>query len=216
MKADENLMRVRLLITDAVQENLGLTADQKGKIRDFVKVSGERSRDFAAKWPDFSVSGAPVEMSEARTREFRAWLHDWQSKEKELRAKVVGMLTPSQSERLEQIQLRYAIAAALARPNLIKALDISQEQLAKLRPLSHRIVERQLAKLHDLDGLPPKQRRKKLIELSKQWDKAQEEANKLALEVLTPEQRAKLEKLVGKEIEVTWDYDALVPDDGVL
>ena len=39
------------------------------------------------------------------------------------------------------------------------------------------------------------------------------EANKLALEILTPEQRAKLEKSVGKEIEVTWDYDVLIPED---
>jgi hypothetical protein len=31
-----------------------------------------------------------------------------------------------------------------------------------------------------------------------------------------PVQRAKLEKFVGKEIDVTWDYDALVPDSGVL
>jgi hypothetical protein len=128
----------------------------------------------------------------------------------------VAILTPSQSERLKQIQLQRAIAAALAQPELIKALDISEEQLAKIRPLSERIGEKRLAELHDLDGLTPKERRKKSIELSKEWDKAQAEANKLALDVLTPEQRAKLEKFVGKEIDVTWDYDALVPDDGVL
>ncbi|MGA2067600.1 MAG: hypothetical protein ABSG86_21720 [Thermoguttaceae bacterium] len=217
LKVDENFIRVRLLMAGAVQEDLGLTADQMGKIMDFVKVSHEAWREFAAKWPDFlAPSGVTSGMSEARSQEFQAWLKDWQSKQKELRAKVVGMLTPSQSERLKQIQLQQGIAAALARPKLIKALDISEEQVARIRPLSDPIGEKRLAELHDLDGLSPKERRKKLIELSKEWDKAQAETNKLALDVLTPEQRAKLEKFVGKEIEVTWDYDALVPDDAVL
>ncbi len=217
MKADENLIRVRLLMADAVQKDLGLTADQTEKIGEFVKASREKSREFVAKWPDFfPSSGAISETSEARAREFRLWLRDWQSKQKELRTKVVAILTPSQGERLKQIQLQRAIAAALAQPELIKALDISEEQLAKIRPLSDRIGEKRLAELRDLHGLPPKERRKKSIELSKEWDKAQAEANKLALGVLTPVQRAKLEKFVGKEIDVTWDYDALVPDSGVL
>lgn len=214
MKADDNSIRVRLLVADAVQKDLGLTPDQAGKIMDSVRVSAERSREFVAKWPEFSVPGVPVMTSEARAQEFHAWLKDWQSKQKELRAKVVGMLTPSQSERLKQIQLQQTLAAALAKPEFIKALGISEEQLANIRGLSDRIAEQRLAELNDLDGLPPKERHKKSIEQSKRWDKAQAEVNKLAAAVLTPEQRAKLEKYVGKEIEVTWDYDALLPDDG--
>jgi hypothetical protein len=124
------------------------------------------------------------------------------------------MLTRSQRERLEQIQLQHRIAAALAESELIKALDISEEQLARIRPLSDRVVEKRLAELDNLLGLPPKERRKKFIEVSRKWDKAQAEANKLAIDVLTPEQRAKLETLVGRKVEVTWDYEALVPDYG--
>jgi hypothetical protein len=116
------------------------------------------------------------------------------------------MLTPSQSERLKQIQLQDAIAAALAQPELIKALDISEEQLARIRPLSDRIGEKILPKLHDLDGLTPKERRKKSIELAKERDRAEAEANRLALDVLTPKQRAKLEELVGNEVHPTKAY----------
>jgi hypothetical protein len=36
------------------------------------------------------------------------------------------------------------------------------------------------------------------------------------LDVLTPQQRAKLEKLQGKKIALTWNYDALVPEDADL
>ena len=201
---------------DAVQKDLGLTADQTAEIIEFVKVARERSREFVAKWPDLSDSrSVPVVMSEARTRELQAWIEAWQSKQKEWRAKVVGMLTPSQSERLKQIQLQHALAGRPRPPDLIKALDISAEQLARIRPLSDRVDERQLAALHDLDGLTREERRKKAIELSTELDKAQAEANMLATGVLTPEQRVKLEKFTGKEIEVTWDYDALVPDDGM-
>ena len=128
-----------------------------------------------------------------------------------LMARVIGMLTPSQSERLKQIQLQQAIASTLVKPEFVKALNISKEQLERIRPLSDRIGEKQSAKLHELDGLTREERRKKFMELTKEQDKAQAEANKLALDVLTPEQRAKLEEFTGQEIEVTWDYDALAP-----
>jgi hypothetical protein len=216
-KADDDEIRVRLLTAAVVQKDLGLTADQIGKIRDFVDGSKRQWREFIAKWPDFlppsGAIGTHLKASEARSREFRAAYEDFNSKTTELRAKVVGLLTPSQSERLKQIQLQQAIAAALARPEIIQALDISEAQLAKIGPLCDRMVEKRLAEFPNVGGLSPKERRHKIIEYSKASDKAQAEANKFALDVLTPEQRAKLEKLVGKEIDVTWGYDALIPED---
>jgi len=214
--ADENLFRVRLLMADAVQKDLGLTTDQVKKIMDYAEFSREQSREWVAKWPDFPISNVPARTTEAGALEFQAWIKDWQSKQKELRAKVVGMLTPSQSERLEQIRLQQRISVALTQPELIEALTVSETQLARIRPLSNGIGEKRLAESRGLFSLPPQERRDKLIELRKKWDKAEAEANKLAIDVLTPEQQAKLEKLVGKHVEVTWDYDDLVPSDGVV
>ena len=74
-------------------------------------------------------------------RKLRALNDDYKQEGKELRAKVLAMLTPSQMERLKQIQLQSAIPAALARPEVIKALDISEEQLAKIRAISDRTIE---------------------------------------------------------------------------
>jgi Spy/CpxP family protein refolding chaperone len=214
IKADENLIPVKLLMADAVQKDLDLSADQMGKIRDFIEVSRQRSREFVANFPDFlpSSGAVSVETSEVREAECRAWLRDWQTTQRELRAKVVGMLTPSQRKRLQQVQLQQAIAAALARPEIIEALSISEEQLARIRPLCD-FTEKRFAELQGLGGQNRKDLRKRSIELSKELEKAQAEANQLALDVLTPEQRAKLEKFVGKKIEVTWDYEALVPED---
>ena len=187
-KADEGLIRVRLLMADSVQKDLTLTADQVGKVVDFVKFSSERSRELAGKWPEFS-SEVPVDMSEARSRELLAWVEDSQRRQKELMAQVLGMLAPSQRDRLGQIQLQQTMTTALVQPEFIKALDISEEQLAKIRPLSDRIGEKQSADLHELERLSSEERLK-MIELTKKRDKARAEANKLALDVLTPEQRS--------------------------
>ena len=135
------------------------------------------------------------------------------SKDKELQTKALAMLTPRQSERLKQIQLQTAIPAALARPEIVKALDISKEQCEKIRALRDRTDEKWLAESPDLRDLSPKERRQKMIEFMKKSDKAQAEAKKPILDILTPEQRAKFEKLQGKKIEVTWPYDALIPED---
>ena len=133
-KLDDGSIRVRLLMVETVQKDLGLTADQIGKLRDCVKIAGEEYRENVAKLREIlppSRQFAPGEY-EARLREFRALAEDLRSKQKAFRTKILAMLTPSQSERLKQIQLQVAIPAALARPEIIKALNISEEQRGKI------------------------------------------------------------------------------------
>ena len=52
-----------------------------------------------------------------------------------------------------------------------------------------------------------------MIEFLKGRDAADAGAAKPALEILTPDQRARFEKLEGKKIELRWPYDELVPED---
>lgn len=73
--------------------------------------------------------------------------------------------------------------------------------------------EKLLAEWPDFRGLTPKERRQKMIEFMKKSDQAQAEATKPILDVLTPGQQTKFEKLQGKKIEVMWPYDALMPED---
>jgi Spy/CpxP family protein refolding chaperone len=214
-KSDDDAIRVRLLAVEAVQKDLGLTADQIAKIRDCVKTAGEMNREFAAKWHEILPPDGPFprEESEAREKKFRAFAEDWKRKGKELQTKLLAMLTPSQIDRLKQIQLQTAIAAALARPEIVKALDISQEQLGKIRALRDRLDEKLMARMPNLRGLNPKERRQKMIEFMKESDKAGVEAKEPILDVLTPEQRAKFDKVQGKKIEVKWAYETLIPED---
>jgi hypothetical protein len=207
-RTDQNAAPVRLLFADAVQKDLELTADEMAQIADFFQVAQERSREYAAKWPDFSV-GSHGGISEARSRAFAAWVRDGNSRQKELRTKLVEMLTPRQRDRLRQIHLQQTMALALTQPDYIKALGISDEQLQAIRSFSDRIVDQRLADLRDLDGMPKEERRPRQIQLAKQWDKAQAETNRAARDMLTPEQRSQLAELTGQEIEVIWDYDAL-------
>ncbi len=71
---DENSIPVRLLASDAVQKDLGLTADQMRKIKEVVQFSKEQLRELAATWQDISP-GRAAQMSQARSQELaaRAW-----------------------------------------------------------------------------------------------------------------------------------------------
>jgi hypothetical protein len=214
-KLDDDFSRVRLLVAEAVQKDLGLSTDQIGKVRDFVKTGNERSREVSAKLGEMfppSRRFKPGEF-EAANREFRVWYEEYKGKNKEVRKNLLAMLTPSQSERLDQIRLQVAIPAALARPDIIKALDISEEQLAKIRAMCDQLESDLLAQQLDLGSLTPKERRQKLIEYANRLDKGNREAATAILDVLTPKQLAKLETFLGRKVEVVWSYDALGPED---
>ena len=103
---------------------------------------------------------------------------DLKSKRKEFQTKMLAMLTPGQGERLKQIQLQAAIHAALARPEIIMSLDISEEQCGKIRVLSDHMEKGLRAEWPDLRNLGPKERRQKVIEFMKESDKVQAEATK--------------------------------------
>ena len=213
-KRSEDESLVRLLVVEAVQKDLALTTDQIEKIGDSVRVGFVRGRDLNARFHEIFPPGQsfPSEEAAARQRKFQTLANDYKSEGKEMRTKLLGMLTANQSERLKQIELQTAAAAALERPEIIKALQISEEQRKKIGVLRDSLVNefRPPDLRRDLD---PKERRQKVIELMKESDNASAAANTLALDVLTPEQRAKFEKLQGKKIEVSWPYDELVPDD---
>jgi hypothetical protein len=50
-----------------------------------------------------------------------------------------------------------------------------------------------------------------MLDSAKDKDTTLSEANRLALDVLSPEQRRTLKKFVGEQIQLSWDDDALAP-----
>jgi Leucine-rich repeat (LRR) protein len=231
---------VHLLLADAVQKDLNLTTDQMRTFTEFAEFSKKQLRALAGMWHTMSPSESE-QVSEAPLQESEPLTMETATKSKELQATVMGMLTTSQRERLHQIQFQYAMAVALLQPSLIKELNISDEQLDQIRqhartyvlakpelmqgleipdeeieriyPASGALSEDANAKLHAFDGLSPTEILRKMLETAKNLDATLGEANRLALDVLSPEQRVALKKFVGEQIELSWDYDALMPTD---
>ena len=210
-KMDDDSFRMRLLMVELVQRDIRLTADQIGKLRILYDTHRARSRELHAELLDiFPPSQSfPQGEFEARMQKFRALSEDLKSNNKEFRTKGLAMLTPSQTERLKQIQLQTTIPEALTRPEIIKVLNISEEQCTKIRTLRDQMHQKQLDGFSDLNF----EHEERLIEFMKKSYGVQVEATSRILDILTPEQRTELEKLTGKTIEVTRLYDALIRED---
>jgi hypothetical protein len=215
LRLDDDALRVRLLLLDAVRKDLGLTDGQNAELNRWIEIAKEEGRKNEAKLREIFPPGQyRQEEAERRERERQSFLETLRSKEKDFKAKVLAMLTPSQRERLKQIQLQASTSTALERPEIIKALDISKEQSAKIRALRDRMEAEQLAAVPKLRGLDAKQRCQKMIEYMKASDKTWADAKNRFLDILTPVQRAKFEKLQGRKIVLTWPYEQMVREDG--
>ncbi|MHB1037462.1 MAG: hypothetical protein ACYC35_18855 [Pirellulales bacterium] len=209
----DDVMRARLLMTDLVQTDLGLTAEQVGKLKSYATTNLQQAREYRAKLREIipsSQSSFPSDEFEAKKQEFLAVSEQMKNAGKQLRAKVFAVLTPAQTARLKEIELQATIPTALARPEIMRALDISQEQFAKIRVLLDQMTQKQAAESPDLGGRDPKDIRQKTIAFMKRSNEVRAGAAKPVLEVLTPEQRTKFDKMLGKKIEVTRLDDALI------
>jgi len=215
---DKDAFRARLLMVEMIQTELGLTAEQIRSLKDFATSAKAQSQELSAKLreiPPRSRSPSPEEI-EARNEMYQALFDDFKNNVKELQMKVLALLTPSQSERLKQIHLQATIPDTLSLPEIIKALDISEEQSAKIRALREDMDQKQSTEWSDLRALTQKDRREKVIQFMKQSNETQQEATKHILDVLTPEQRSTFEKLLGKKIDLTRLNDelmAFIPED---
>lgn len=211
---DEDTLRARLLLLEAVRKDLGLTEGQIADLDRLIKTAKEQGREWMAKGREILPPGNYQQEEYAkRERELRAFTKEQKDKAKELVAKILAVLTPGQRERLKQILLQSSISTALDRPEIIKALDLSKEQRAKLRALRDRLEAKAFAAAPDLHGLDAKQRRQKMIESMKAADKRWADAKEFILDILTPAQRAKFEKLQGKKIDLKWPYEQSIPED---
>ncbi len=213
-KVEDDIILARLLLlSEAVQKDLGLTKEQIGKLKDFAKVSEEQSRERQAemkkKFPQFqSISAEDIETWK---RTYQAWEDDWEIKGKKFRAEVLATLTASQNDRLRQIQLQTSISSALARPEMIKALGLTEEQCEKIRTVTDQWMNIAQEELSNLNGLPEKEVRQEIAVVMKKENKIKMEYAKRLQDVLTPDQRAKLEKLQGSKVDVPRILDELIP-----
>ena len=106
-----------------------------------------------------------------------------------LEKQVSAILKPEQRQRLKEIRMQLDGVNAMLGPKVSKELNLSADQLAKLRAIQTAARPAQAEK-----NASPEQRYLKVIAMRK-------EATTQALKILTPEQRAQFEKMQGKKVE---------------
>jgi Spy/CpxP family protein refolding chaperone len=169
-----------LLARDEVQQELQLVDEQKDKVRtlteDMRNKAGSQIRDMFNQMRDLSD-----EERRAKFGEIRAKFEEINADAEKQLAKE---LLPHQMERLKQIDLqtkiRYRGADALTSGDIAKTLNLTDEQRDKL--------EKRAAEVQQ--------------ELQTQIRQLQADARKKMLDVLTADQRAQLEKLMGQQFDM--------------
>jgi hypothetical protein len=107
-----------------------------------------------------------------------------------LEGKIQKLLLPAQVERLNQFYLQYAGASVLRNPRVQKLLDFTDKQTKNMT----RIDDEESTKMMEINkaGDNPQEKKKKKEIVLNQWHAEM-------MDVLTPDQKKKLETLKGKK-----------------
>ena len=116
-----------LLGMPEVQKELNLNDDQKKDIDTLLEDSFGKMRASFQGMRDLSQEEREKRMDEMRKK--------FEEAGKEVDEKVGKILDAKQAERLHQLQLQREGAMALSRPEVIKKLDFSEEQQAKIKKI---------------------------------------------------------------------------------
>lgn len=165
-----------LLQDENVRKELEIVDDQIEKMRELGRKSFDGMREMFTGLRDLSEEERNAKLEEIRTQ--------MEARQKELMKEADDILLPHQKTRLQQIVVqsqlrRQNTSDALSNGKLAEELGITadqKEQLAKIQEEATKDMEEKIAK-------------------------AREDAKNKVLKVLTAEQRAKLDKLIGTPIE---------------
>ena len=176
-----------LLRNQDVQNDLQLTTDQKDKLRDAAQGMGNmRER----------MQGLQDLPQEERREKMQEIMKEVQEKTEKQLAEI---LQPAQLQRLKEIRLQVIGAAALALPEVAKALDITAEQTEKLKAIQQDMQDKMREAMQGAADLSQEERREKMRTMMQQGMK---DAAAKALEILTPQQKEAFEKLKGKKLDI--------------
>ncbi len=175
-----------LLRLEPVQKELKVTDEQKEKIQ---KLAEEMR---------------PAPRAEGESRPSR---DEMQKKMKERAEKInktlAEILKADQTERLKQIGLQVQGPRAFENPEVVKALQITDEQKTKVKDILSETRKQVQALGRPDPEATPADRKERLEKVQK----IQKEATAKCVEALTPEQKKKFEELRGKPFEI--DLSAL-------
>ena len=166
------MSQASLLRQEAVQADLGLSADLKAKL--------------AAELPERGPGGGggggnPRDMTDEQRQK---WMEERRARNAEDDKKIAGLLDAKQLERLKQIRVQALGAGALMDETLAKELSITDDQVAKLQS-----AMQEMRQGGGGGGGNPGEMRAKMTAK--------------AMEILSADQKAKLEALKGPAFDVS-------------
>ena len=180
-----------LLSNEKVQKELDLTTEQKDGAKKLGEEVQTQRREAFAGFQDLSEDERRAKFEEMRTK--------MQEQAKATQVKVDALLLPPQVERLKQLVLQRQGAGALSNDDVVKALNISDEQKKQLADIRQAGFEkmREFFQPGGSDEDRAAAREKMTAFQKEQTDKS--------LAVLTADQKAQFEKMQGEKFEFPAD-----------
>jgi Spy/CpxP family protein refolding chaperone len=170
-----------LLQNEKVQKELDLDADQKEKIQALVK---EQQEEFAANRESMRDLSPEERMTKMR-----------ESMEK-TQKKVDGILLPKQAERVKQISLQMQLSTmpgmVLANPDVVKELGLTEDQQSKIKAVNED-ARKSMSELFTPGEQPDREK----------MAKARKDTETKLMDVLTADQKDKLEKMKGEKFDTS-------------
>jgi hypothetical protein len=165
-------IKLLLLRQKSVQKELGLTAETAQKILAFTNAQSEAARKVLEQGED------------ARRQEFEKLA-------KQNEKFLSDTLTAKQAKRLDEITMQFTGLMQLLKPETVKALNLSDEQVQKFKDLQKE------ARKALVDLLYAKEREGR----NEKFAKLREETRTKILALLTDEQKAKVREMAGPPFE---------------
>ncbi len=168
---------------EVVQKELGLSTEQVDKLKIITEESQKQMRD---------LFGARPAEGEDREKAREAMREKMTAAAKEITSKVEAVLTPEQKKRLKEIQIQSQGTRALTSEEVVKALNITEEQKKKIEEI--REANRpQFGRGGQGGGERPSFER---------FQEQQKETEAKIMEVLTAEQKTSFEAMKGKKFDM--------------
>ena len=193
---------LRLLRLEQIQKELGLSEEQRTKIKELMQSAREEMQEKRESLREKARELRDAKPEERKTRR-EAMRKTMEEHAAVIRGKIEAVLDSSQLERLLQIVLQLAGPAALTREDVAQKLDLSDEQQQKIKDLQKGLREKMKEVFGSMKDLDPQQRQEKRGEVAEKLKALRAEALGELMGVLTPEQKQKLEELKGESFELS-------------
>jgi hypothetical protein len=181
-----------MLATQEVQKELGLTDEQKAKVKDLGREVREQLRSALGNFNFQELQSLSREEREKRLGEARKKA---EAAGKAVEDKLAKILDAKQLERLGQLRLQREGPAALARPRIADQLGLSDDQKAEIKKI---LAEaRPLVAAAGAQKPSPDQLRDFFSRMQERRSKMQSDL----LAVLSDQQKAKWTEIRGKDFK---------------